>query len=517
MLLGVVLAAAVSIDPMPAQSQGSAASDHVPAPVDDDEGAGSGSGSALVAPALPAARAAWLAERMASAIAARPSLGRTKIAIAVTDLVTGEEVFAREADLGLNLASNTKLLTSIAALGTLGNGFRWRTAVFADPADETGTIAGDLYLRGRGDPLLTVAHLEELADELVARGIRAVEGRLVLDTSYFDDTVEPPHFDEQPKERSAFRAPVASLGVARSAATIKVVANPGGTATVTLEPDAGDYVQITKREVVSVTTGRTRLRIDMKPKRDHVEYEVSGQIRVGEGSWDLRRRVDDPARFAAEVFRRALAVRGISIRQRTIAIGLVPLTARLIAAHDSAPLPDVIRFMNKSSDNYVAESLLKTIGAETRTTTAPASWADGVGAVRAYLATLGLAPGTYRADNGSGLFASSEVSARQMVKLLAAAHGNYRIGPDLLGSLPIGGADGTLARRWHAQPAQGRVRAKTGTLDKVLTLAGYVAVDSQSPLAFAIILNDVPSGQRPIARAMVDDMVSVLAAYLGAR
>ncbi len=516
----IVIAVIAGVAPRPAgsQSAGSGSAAPEPAdPADDDDGAGSGSGSALVAPALPAAKRAWLGERITTAISARPTLGAAKVAIAVSDLVSGDELFALHADTGMNLASNAKLLTSIAALGTLGNGFRWRTSVFVEPVDEAGTIAGDIYLRGRGDPLLTVGHLEELADELLARGIRTIEGRLVLDATYFDNQVEPPHFDEQPKERAGFRAPVASLGVARSAATIKIVAEPGGAATVTVEPDTGTYLQLTKREVVSVTQGRTRLRIDTKLKRDHVEYEVSGQIRAGEGSWDLRRRVDDPARFAAEVFRRALAVRGITIRQRAIGAGPVPPTAKLLAAHDSLPLPDVLRFMNKTSDNYVAESVLKTIGAETRTTPGPATWADGVAGVRAYLATLGLAPGSFRADNGSGLFAATEVSAHQLVTLLTAAHADYRIGPDLLGSLPIGGVDGTLARRWHGQPAQGRVRAKTGTLDKVMSLAGYVATDSRVPLAFVIVINDIPPGQRPVARAVVDDIVAVLAAYLGAR
>ncbi len=522
----VVVAAVAGSAPRLAGSQGSGGSGSTapePTPVppglsEDDDGAGSGSGSALFAPALPAAKRAWLSERITTAISARPSLGGAKIAIAITDLVSGDELFAVHADVGMNLASNAKILTAIAALGTLGNGFRWRTSVFIDPVDEVGTIAGDIYLRGRGDPLLTVGHLEELADELLARGIRRIEGRLVLDAGYFDGDVEPPHFAEQPKERAGFRAPVASLGVSRSAATIKIVAEPaGGPATITLEPDTGGYLQLTKREVISVNEGRTRLRIEAKPKRDHVEYEVSGQIRAGEGSWDLRRRVDDPARFAAEVFRRALAVRGISIRQKAFGSGPVPPTAKLIAAHDSQPLGEVLRFMNKTSDNYVAESVLKTIGAETRTTPGPATWADGVAGVRAYLTTLGLTPGSYRADNGSGLFAATEVSVHQLVKLLTAAHADYRIGPELLGSLPIGGVDGTLARRWHGQPAQGRVRAKTGTLDKVMSLAGYAATDSRVPLAFAVVVNDIPPGQRPIARAMVDDVVAIIAAYLGAR
>ncbi|HWU90688.1 MAG TPA: D-alanyl-D-alanine carboxypeptidase/D-alanyl-D-alanine-endopeptidase, partial [Kofleriaceae bacterium] len=216
-----------------------------------------------------------------------------------------------------------------------------------------------------------------------------------------------------------------------------------------------------------------------------------------------------------EVFRRALAEQGVQLRIRALASGTVPPTLKLLAHHDSAPLSDVLRLVNKHSDNYLAESILKTLGAETRTTPGPATWADGVAALRAQLAQLGIADG-YRSENGSGLFASSEVSAKQLLVLLAAAHRDYRIGPDLVASLPVGGADGTLARRWVGKPAMGRVRAKTGTLDKVSTLAGYIGVDGGHLLAFAILVNDIPPVQRGAVRAMADEIVEAMAAYLGA-
>jgi D-alanyl-D-alanine carboxypeptidase/D-alanyl-D-alanine-endopeptidase (penicillin-binding protein 4) len=173
--------------------------------------------------------------------------------------------------------------------------------------------------------------------------------------------------------------------------------------------------------------------------------------------------------------------------------------------------------MNKYSDNYVAECILKTLGAELKGTPGPATWADGIAAVRAQLAKLGLPAGSYRAGNGSGLYAASEVTPNQLVTLLANAHKDYRVGPDLLGSLPVGGYDGTLARRWHGKPALGRVRAKTGTLDKVITLAGYLAVSPTQVIAFAILVNDVPARDRRFARAAMDEMIDVLAAYLGAQ
>jgi D-alanyl-D-alanine carboxypeptidase/D-alanyl-D-alanine-endopeptidase (penicillin-binding protein 4) len=483
----------------------------------EDEDASAGSAKALVAPADGTARATWLNDKLAAAIAARPTLAKAKLAVAVVDLATGAELYAHGADAGMNLASNAKLLTTVSALATLGGGFRWRTAVYADALDEaTGVVDGDLYVRGRGDATLSTADLRELAADVAAHGVKAVHGQLVVDATYFDDVTEPPHYDEQKQERAGFRAPVASFGVARSAVTVVAVGEPGGAAKVTLEPDAGDYVRIAKAEVTTIAAGRTRIRVDAKPLADHLEIYVIGQLRTADGSYELRRRVDDPARFAAEVLRKALAAHGVTFGKPGVASARVPINAKLIAAHDSAPLALVIREMNKQSDNYVAESVLKTLGAETRANEGPATWADGTAAVSAYLATLGIVPGSYRADNGSGLFDATSVSAHQLVKLLRAAHADYRIGPDLVASLPTGGIDGTLAKRWHGHPARGRVRAKTGTLDKVSTLAGFVGVDSGHPLAFAILANDVPGGERTIARAMADEMIDAMVAYLEA-
>ena len=501
-----------------AQAAGSGAPEpaaHEPHDADDEDSAGVPATRPLVAPADPKARLPWLRDRVAAAIAAQPGLGKARIAVSVVDLATGAELIARDADRAMSLASTAKLLTSTAALSVLGGGFRWRTAVYGAEPDAKGAIAGELYVKGKGDPTLGLAELRALAADVAARGVRAVD-RLVIDGSYFDDVVEPPHFDDQPTEAAGFRAPVASFGVARSAVTVIVVADPGGRAHVTLDPEPGDSIKLVNKGVTSVTRGRTRIVVDIKQKPGHLEIEVSGHIRWGEGSWEVRKRVADPARFAGEVFRRALIEHGVKVKARTLDAGVVPPTAKLLAAHDSDPLSEILRRMNKLSDNYLAECVLKTLGAETRITPGPASWDDGRAALHAVLARIGMPATGYRADNGSGLFDATEVSARQITTVLRAAQHDFRVGPDLIASLPVGGVDGTLAKRWHGHPAQGRVRAKTGTLDKVTTLAGYLAFDGEHPLGFAILVNDIPPGQRASARTAADDIIDALAAYLGA-
>lgn len=499
-----------------ARSQGAGSA--APEP-DEDDGSGSGSASGsgaspLAAPRDAKARLLWLHDRIAAAIGGQPRLATARIAVSVIDLASGRDVVAHDADRGMSLASAAKLLTTSAALTTLGSGFRWRTAVYGAPPDDKGDVAGALYVRARGDPLLGVADLRVLAADVAARGVRSVDG-VVIDGSYFDAVVEPPRFDDQPGETAYFRAPVASFGVARSAISVVVVADPGGAATVTLDPEPGDYVRLVNRGVTSVTRGRTRLKVDVHQKPDHLEIEVSGHIRWGEGSWEIRKRVADPARFAGELFRRALTEQGVKVKARAIASGAVPSAAKLLAAHDSAPLSEVVRHMNKASDNYLAECVLKTLGAETKRTAGPATWNDGRAALHGYLASLGMPANGYRADNGSGLFDATEVSARQLTTVLRAAYKDFRIGPDLIASLPIGGVDGTLARRWHGRSTAGRVRAKTGTLDKVVTLAGYIAVDSDHPLGFAILMNDIAAGQRSSARTAADEIIDALVVFLG--
>src|SRR5262245_10912981 len=499
-----------------ARSQGSgSAAPEVAPDRDEEESTGSGAGP-LVAPTDPKARLLWLHERIAAAIGGQPRLATARVAVSVIDLASGRDVVAHDADRGMSLASAAKLLTASAALTMLGSGFRWRTAVYGAGPDDKGDVAGSLYVRGRGDPMLGVADLRALAADVAARGVRSVDG-VVVDGSYFDDVVEPPRFDDQPGETAYFRAPVASFGVARSAISVVVVADPGGAATVTLDPEPGDYIRLVNRGVTSVTRGRTRLKVDVRPKPDHLEIEVSGHIRWGEGSWEIRKRVADPARFAGELFRRALTEQGVKVKSRAIASGAAPAAAKLLAAHDGPSLSEVVRQMNKASDNYLAECVLKTRGAETRRPPGPATWNDGLAALRGYLATLGMPATGYRAENGSGLFDATEVSARQLTTVLRAAHKDFRVGPDLIASLPIGGVDGTLARRWHGRAAAGRVRAKTGTLDKVVTLAGYVAIDGEHPVGFAILVNDIPTGQRASARAAADDIVDALVAYLAVR
>lgn len=473
--------------------------------------------AAGTAPADATARRAWLVDALDRALAARPRLAAARVGVDIIDLATGERLWSRDPDGRYNLASTTKVLTGAAALATLGPGYRWRTDLLIEPGafdPSAGTIDGDLYVRGRGDPTLTTDDLSDLARDLRVLGVRRITGGLVLDATIFDGADEPPHFDEQPLERAGFRAPTGALSLERNATVIVVEPRPGGggAARVRLDPVTPALVRLVRAEVLTIVDGRTRVRVGVERRGEVLEVSVTGQIRADDGPFYTRRRIDTPGPVAIDALERALADEGIRIGQRTFAAGAVPLGARVLASHDSDDLATVVRAMNKVSDNFLAESILRTLGAEARD--APgATWADGQAAVAAYLAGCGVPASQARVSNGSGLFGSTDVSPAQLVTVLRCALRDFRVGPELLVSLPIGGVDGTLRRRLQAEAVRGRVRAKTGTLATVTTLAGVAGVDGGRLAAFAILVNDAVGVARTEARSLQDDLAATLVAW----
>lgn len=499
-----------------------------PTPDPDDDPAGDADGGIDDAPwppppADPDQRARWLKEQLDAAIAGAPQLLASQVGATVVDARTGDVLWAHQADRPLNLASVTKVLTTAAALDALGTGFRWRTSLFAEKLDaETGTVEGDLFIRGRGDPTLTLAGLRELAQAVQWRGVTEVTGDLVFDGSYFDAVDEPPRYADQPKERAGYRAPIGAASLERNAVTVVVAADRFGLglADVTLDPPISDYVRIVDATVVTVATGRTRVLVTTQVKRDHIELRVSGQILADEGVYFVRRRVEDPVKLFGESLRAALEERGIRVRGKKIGRGVTPTDAVLVGERESPPLGDVVRAMAKTSDNYIAETVLKTLGAEVRppavapATQAPATWADGIAAVQRYLADkAGVSPGAYRFENGSGLYDSTAIPAEIVAKVLVAGWRDFRVGPDLAASLATGGVDGTLRRRFRDPSVLGRVRAKTGTLAAVSTLAGYAGADSSRPLAFVVLVNAMQPAARADARRLQDTVAALAVAY----
>ncbi|ACY14747.1 D-alanyl-D-alanine carboxypeptidase/D-alanyl-D-alanine endopeptidase [Haliangium ochraceum] len=495
----------------------------------DEDGAGEGEEPSAVPAFDPAPRrsgigmeaaALSLGARIDALLAGHAPLTDARVGIFVQDLGTGAVLYAREAGNSFNVASVTKVITMAASLALLGPDFRYRTAVLTDKI-EGSVVTGNLYLQPRGNPTLSSADLELLSTHLERAGITQIRGELIVDAGYFDDAASPPHFDEQPEEQAAFRAPVGAANLERNAFTVRVrAARAGGQrAAVWIEPETS-YVRLGRDEVITQSSGRDSVRVVSKLDDDgRMVVDVVGRVRAGSDTMGFRRRIEDPVAFAGETFRAVLAARGLRIRKPSRA-GEVPSDARLLATVDSEPLSVMVQRLGKYSDNFVAETLLKTIAAEHRANAdaaPPATWAEGVAAVERFLVDqVGLDDDAFRYENGSGLFDASGFSPAQVGAVLAAAQGDMRYGPELMSALAIAGVDGTLRGRMKRTDARGRVRAKTGTLAAVIALAGYIDAGPRAPAVFAIFVNDIEPRwiARTAARRLQDQVVEAVIEHL---
>jgi serine-type D-Ala-D-Ala carboxypeptidase/endopeptidase (penicillin-binding protein 4) len=454
---------------------------------------------AAQAPVPSAAARASALERAVEELGNWAQKNGAKAGVAVLDASSGRTVVALHDSLALNPASNTKLLTAAAALERLGPDYRYLTGLYG--ALRNGAT-GDLVLRGHGDPSLRVRDLSELVRELVARGLRRVEGRILVDQSRFDDDHLPPGYDQRPGEWASYRAPVSAVALERNTVALNVLASDQGQpATLWFEPPG--FVEVSGTIETHGTGSGQAIELKLRAQGQRLKAEVGGHVARGLGLIRTERRVDDPRLFAGFVLAQLLRGQGVECK------GEVALSGsgerRILVSHRSEPLGVLIRELGKSSDNFYAEMILKTLGAEAEQGTG--SSPRGVQAVLAWLKSAGLEdPGT-SIKNGSGLYDANRVSAFTLARLLIVAANRPSIEAEFLAQLAVGGVDGTLKSRFRHQRATRTVRAKTGTLADVDALSGYVLASRGRPrLVFSILVNG-PLGDHREARRRIDRIV----------
>lgn len=434
---------------------------------------------------------------------AHPGLNRAQTSIAVADAASGKEVAEYAPDMKLNPASCAKIFTAAAALATLGPEHRFRTDFFSDRAPESGTI-GTLYVAGDGDPLFINEEISKAAAHLLQRGIRRIEGGITIDNSAFD-SYDYPH--KQTGQGRAYTAPTAATAVNFNSATVRVGPGPraGRPASVVFDPPT-DAWKIVNR---TTTGGKFRIAMNFGWDKGEPALFVTGRVPLKFAPQEFYRSVPDPALHAAAVIASWLGQAGIEVRG-PLREGRVPAGARGIMSWESRQLADVVGQMNKVSNNFIAEQILKHLGAIRQGK--PGSTTKGIAVIEEYLASIGIPRESYTLENGSGLSAISRVSARQLVKVLTAAYQNPRTRTAFMTSLSVLGLDGTT-KRWRVQPPlEGRALVKTGTLDGVSTLAGYAPTPDGRVAAFAILANGIPRGawtaheaQLEIVRAIAEE------------
>ena len=465
-------------------------------------------------PRDPAQRHAWLQAEIDGAFKA-PALAKAKISAIVMEADSGKTLYARDDKTPLNAASNVKIVTTASALSLLGPEYRWRTTVAivgptsGPPLPAGGEVGGDLYLRGSGDPTLSTEDLNAVVGELAALGLHKVRGALVVDDSLFAGGYVPPAYDQK-NDSTASRTASSAASLDGNVVGVTVIPGPsaGAPARIVVDPPS-PYFTIAGR-VVTAASGPAAPAVDTKEDGQHTRVNVAGRIRLGADPRTIYRRVANPSLFLGQTFRQMLERRGITV-SGSVHVGAAPAQGlRVLATHDSAPLAVVVQDLNKRSNNFAAEQLLRTMGAEIGGR--PGSWDKGLKAVARYLTGVGIKAGTYQMTNGSGLYDSNRFSAAQIAAILRAASHDFRISAEFLASLAIAGTDGTIAHRMGATLAERYVRAKTGTLANVSCLSGFAGSPGHLPLVFSILVNDVPN---PVdARRAQDRIAEILVAYL---
>jgi len=515
---------------------------------------------------VSAARSLEVLRANISEVLRAPELAPALVGIKVVSLDTGRVLFEENAGKLLVPASNMKLYTVAAALDRLGADFRFTTSVYAQELpDKKGKLRGDLVLYGRGDPTFATRFtggdyykaIDELAARVVAAGVRQVEGNIVGDESYFDGPARSPGW-EWDDLQWYYGADVSALTVNDNALDLSV--KPGGRA-----GDAGVVATGPASPVIRVVVAREREEVADAPhfltfvnrvktaprgaKRDISVHrplgqnfvEVSGQIAEGDPGYTGSVAAARPALLFTSMLRAALEKQGVSIKGRTRIVdapmrpkqpelppvaGQQQVTAAAgqpsinpypveIAKRESPPFAEIAAHTLKPSQNLYTELILRTLGkqfpsTDPRLTTAEA----GLSVVRTFLNGAGVNTAHLAFVDGSGLARQNLITAESTVQLLThmSKHRHAQVWRD---AQPVAGVDGTLRTRMRNTAAAGNLRAKTGTLNNVSGLSGYVTTAAGERLAFSIIVNHYPDDNSPRQNYM--DIIAVQLASLTAK
>ncbi|HXY51289.1 MAG TPA: D-alanyl-D-alanine carboxypeptidase/D-alanyl-D-alanine-endopeptidase [Terriglobales bacterium] len=463
-----------------------------------------------------------------AAVLADPELARGFWGIEVASLSSGKTLYNHNAEKLFTPASNTKLFTTAAALALIGPDYRFKTLVATNGTlDKHGRLTGDLLLVGSGDPNLSgrelpydlrtrrndhpIKVLEDLADGLEQKGVKYVDGDIVADDSRFANERYGEGWSQDDLVWGD-GAPVSALTINDNVVFVNILPadRTGERAFVNVTPFA-DYYRVDNR-IITTPAGTTR-RIFFNREPGSTELALWGEMPLDDKGASEALAIEDPAAFACQLFRSLLEKRGIVVygRERTrhtelAGLATLSVTASaparggegdssrtpaavdplVLASHESRPLLDDIRVINKVSQNLHAEILLRVLGREKG---AGGTIEGGLEVIRGFLARVGIPAEEYAFYDGSGLSRENLVAPHAVVWLLEYA-AKQPWGANYRDSLPVAGVDGSLADRLQSNLTQGKVQGKTGSLGGVKALSGYATTSRGEAVAFSIFSNN---------------------------
>jgi serine-type D-Ala-D-Ala carboxypeptidase/endopeptidase (penicillin-binding protein 4) len=481
---GVFLALGLACTGPVAQAAGPA-DDELPAPV----------AQALARVQIPDSAVGVLVQRVGAGDRPLPASMAASDARATRTVVRDAPVLlALHAGRPLNPASTMKLVTTYAALELLGPAFTWKTAFATNGVEAPPVLHGDLYLRGSGDPKLVFEQVWLMLRRLRARGIRDIDGDLVLDRTLFETPpFDPGAFDNEPTK--PYNVGPDALLLNYKAVTLRFAPDDARREVrVSVEPALADFA------VGPVAYGdgpcgdwRQRVAADFS-QTDRLGFGGSFPAACGEQTWNVA--VLDHRGFDGALIRNLWTELGGTLRG-VVRDGNVPPGARVLADHESPSLAEVVRDINKYSNNVMARELFLSLAAESGQLPATAERAQA--AVRAFYALRGVSLPDLVLDNGSGLSRRERISAASLAAVLEAAWASP-VMPEFVSSLPLVGFDGTMRRRLTQQSVAGQAHVKTGSLEGVRALAGYVLAASGRMYVVVFLVNHPNAGAAPAAQ-----------------
>ena len=404
------------------------------------------------------------------------------------------------ADVSMNPASTMKLVTTYAALEMLGPTHQWKTEFYTDGTLNNGILQGNLYLKGGGDPKLNMEKLWLLMRDLRANGVQQVTGDLVLDRNFFEQPQLPAFNDDGNDKNKPFLVKPDSLMVNLKALRF-VARNDGGKVLISVEPPIASIKIDNQVKAINTKQCTGDVRYNPVPQADgSVLVTVSGQLADGCNSQTYLSLLDH-ATYTAGAVRAIWKELGGSIQGQDRQAS-VPKNAKLLARAFSPDLAEIIRDINKYSNNTMAQQLFLSLGAQFRND------ADGDDAkaaqrvVRQWLAKKGITAPHLVMENGSGLSRAERVSAREMAQMLQAAW-KSPYAAEFISSMPIAGKDGTMRKRLKTTAMNGQAHIKTGTLNTVRAISGFSRDINGNTWAVVAILND----SRPWGASAILDQV----------
>ena len=488
--------------------------------------------------AAPAPRTLAELQARIGEIVRQPALEPGIFAVKIVSLDTGNTIFEQYANKFVRPASNMKLYTVAAALDRLTPDYHFITSVYAKEKPDKGTVKGDLIIYGRGDPSIAARFnngdyfkgINDLADRIVAAGVKRVKGDLVGDESYFNGAPLGSGWEWEDLQWS-YGAQVSALTVNDNAIdlTVKPGEKVGAPVVITTGPPA-TFMTIANRATTSPRGSKSDLQIYRGLGANTLE--ISGSVPIGDNGFTGSVAIPDPALAFVTMLRDSLVKRGVKIDGRVRPVdarsGASIVPNPLMAAVANVPLrpqPSEIASMQspafgliaantlKPSQNLYTEIILRTLGKMTSTNPNQTNEDAGLIVVRDFLHQAAARESDLALNDGSGLSRNDMITANATVQLLTFMS-KHKYFAQFRDALPIAGVDGTLRTRMRGTPAESNLRAKTGSLSSVASLSGYVTTAAGEHLVFSMMLNNYPDAGA-LRRDSIDAIGIMLASFAG--